>query len=166
MNRDPIGAYVDELRSELEARGVVDRRFLREVRAHLRDASRPAERRGEPTLEAQRRAVARFGSPSDVAASFAAVAAVGSAERTRRMRRLRVAGALTALALVGSAMSVAASVALDRPVFGMIVDDPPPRSRSATGGVVHRPPAARLVKLDPRTLRALPGRRLRIGAYL
>ena len=67
----PIAAYLDELAALLR-RGS-RRRILAEVRAHLLDATAADGRPGEAPEAAQVRAVARFGSPSEVARSFNAL---------------------------------------------------------------------------------------------
>jgi len=68
----PIAAYLDELRGLLPRRS--RRRVLAEVRTHLIDAA-AASGPGEDAEAAQARAVARFGSPTEVAAASTRCAA-------------------------------------------------------------------------------------------
>ena len=97
---NPIAAYLDELSRLLARRG--RRRVLAEVRGHLLDAAAAHRALGEDAEAAQRRAVARFGAPREVARQFNAVA--------RRSRRLvRRIGAVV-LACIASASLGTASV--------------------------------------------------------
>jgi hypothetical protein len=96
----PIAAYIDELSRLLVRRG--RRRVLAEVHMHLLDAAAARSALGEDAETAQCQAVARFGTPREVARQFNAVA--------RRSRRLvRRIGAVV-LACVASASLGTASV--------------------------------------------------------
>jgi len=89
-----IAAYLDELGGLLR-RGS-RRRILAEVRAHLLDAAAAGGVSGEAGDAAARRAVARFGSPLDVARQFNAV------RRRRRALPRRAAAVLLAGAATAS----------------------------------------------------------------
>jgi hypothetical protein len=95
----PIAAYLEEL-SGLLRRGARRRRILAEVRTHLLDAAAAAHEPGEEADAAQRRAVARFGSPPEVARAFNAIH-----RRRRALVRRAAAVVLTgvATASVGTA---------------------------------------------------------------
>ena len=88
----PIAAYLEELAALLR-RGTRRRRILAEVRTHLLDAAAAGCEPGEEAEVAQRRAVARFGSPPEVAGAFNAL---------RRRRRALVRRAAV-VAVVGVA---------------------------------------------------------------
>lgn len=91
----PIATYLDELAGMLR-RGR-RRRIVAEVRAHLLDAAAARAASGEDADAAQRLAVARFGSPAEVARAFNAL-------RPRRRPLLR------RLAAVGLTMAATASL--------------------------------------------------------
>jgi hypothetical protein len=55
---------------ELSARGLSDPKLVEEARGHLADATEDGQRRGLTRDEAEREAIARFGAPDVVAASF------------------------------------------------------------------------------------------------
>jgi len=63
---------VRQLDGELRKRFVVDAAILEEVRAHLADAVERERQQGRPAEDAEREAIARFGSAAVVAASYAA----------------------------------------------------------------------------------------------
>lgn len=67
-----LEGYVRELGRELARRGVRDRRVLGEARAHLEDAAAVFGRGGLPRQQAERRAIAAFGTAAEVAAATAA----------------------------------------------------------------------------------------------
>ena len=94
----PVERYLAELRPLLarRARG----RILAEVHAHLNEAAADRLARGETLEDAQRRAIARFGAPAEVARQFNALR-----RRPRTLVRRLVAVSLTcaASASVGSA---------------------------------------------------------------
>jgi len=93
MSGDRVDAYLSELNRELRMRWTPSARFLEETRGHLTDAIAAGERKGLSREEAEREALARFGSPGVVAARFAA-------ERSRRLEWLMLAPALlTGLAI-------------------------------------------------------------------
>jgi hypothetical protein len=91
----PVTAYLDELAHLLRRHD--RRRILAEVRTHLIDAAAAGRAPGEHDETAQHRAVARFGSPAEVAGAFNAV-------RRRRHRALprRAAAVLLASAATAS----------------------------------------------------------------
>jgi hypothetical protein len=69
----PIDAYLDQLLGEPSTRRPRElRRLLAEAEAHLRDDAAAAESEGASPAEAERLAVARFGSSHDLAAADAA----------------------------------------------------------------------------------------------
>jgi hypothetical protein len=115
----PIAAYLDELAALLR-RGR-RRRILAEVRGHLLDASAAGLDPGEGAEAAQQRAVARFGSPFEVARAFNAVR-----PRSRALPRRLAALALSmgAMASVGTATVWA-------------LEPGAPTARAATVHVVH-----------------------------
>lgn len=89
----PIAAYLQELGGLLHCRR--RRRIVAEIRAHLLDAAAAAREPDEDAQAAQRRAVARFGSPTEVASAF---------NRERRRNSLRaLARRGAAVALAGAA---------------------------------------------------------------
>ena len=90
----PIAGYLDELAALL--RRSARRRILAEVRMHLTDAADAAHVPGEGTEAAQRRAVARFGSPQEVARAFNAV------RRPRRALPRRAAAVVLASGAMAS----------------------------------------------------------------
>jgi hypothetical protein len=95
----PIAAYLEELAGLLR-RGARRRRILAEVRTHLLDAAAAGRERGEAAEAAQHRAVARFGSPPEVARAFNAI---GRRRRALVRRAAAVALAGVATASVGTA---------------------------------------------------------------
>jgi hypothetical protein len=105
--------------------------------------------------DAEQAAIDRFGSAAAVADSFARQRA---GVRTRRRRPL--AAIALAVAGVAAASAFAAVQALQKPVFGVLSAPTGSRSHSTSGAVVYTPPALTLVRIDPRTLRPLPGRRV------
>jgi hypothetical protein len=64
--------YLARLARELEVRGVTDPLIIEEARSHLADAIDGGLQRGVPCGVAEREAIARFGGPELVAATFAA----------------------------------------------------------------------------------------------
>jgi hypothetical protein len=64
--------YLARLARELSARGVTDPLIIEEARSHLADAIDAGRQRGVPSDVAEREAIARFGGPELVAATFAA----------------------------------------------------------------------------------------------
>jgi len=87
----PIAAYLEELSGLLRCGR--RRRIVAEVRSHLLDAAAAAREPDEDAQAAQRRAVARFGSPTEVARAFNA----------GRRRRSALARRAAAVALAGAA---------------------------------------------------------------
>jgi hypothetical protein len=68
---DAVEEYLDRLLVELRGRGRDVRRILAEVEGHLHDAMEAAMAEGLSVEDAERRALARFGSPAAVARRFA-----------------------------------------------------------------------------------------------
>ena len=71
MSRDPIQSYLHALRLRLMWRGLADADALAEVESHLREAVETGVERGLTLEEAEQQALARFGTVSTVAHSFA-----------------------------------------------------------------------------------------------
>jgi hypothetical protein len=69
---DEADGYLVRLARELSARGVSDPLIIEEARSHLADAIDAGRQRGMPPHVAEREAIARFGGPELVAATFAA----------------------------------------------------------------------------------------------
>jgi len=91
----PIAVYLDDL-GRLLRRGT-RRRVLSEVRGHLLDAADACRARGAAPLDAERRAVARFGTPAEVARAFNELARRRSgAALARRTGAVLLASAATA----------------------------------------------------------------------
>lgn len=65
-----IGAYLAELEDSLNVRLARQNRIVAEVGSHLREAASSEERRGAGREQAERRAIADFGPPQQLAASF------------------------------------------------------------------------------------------------
>lgn len=98
--RDPIEAYVAELRVELGRRGL-RRRLLKEVEAHLCEAVAVRIGGGAPPDEAAAAAVRSFGAPREVAAALAR-----EVPEVRRLPRVPVTAAGTAMAAVVITLAV------------------------------------------------------------
>jgi hypothetical protein len=64
-----IDSYLADLRRALRLRLLLRRRLLAEVEGHLRESAEELRRSGRPAEDAEREAVARFGSPEGVAAA-------------------------------------------------------------------------------------------------
>ena len=64
-----IDSYLADLRRALRSRLFLRRRLLAEAAAHLRESAEELRRSGRPAEDAEREAVARFGSPEPVAAA-------------------------------------------------------------------------------------------------
>lgn len=156
--RDPIEEYLGTLGDRLEVDAKRRRRVLREVRAHLQEAAARDEESGVKSTEARHRAVARFGAPDEVARRF-------HSELKAPPRRVgpRVAAAALACCAAAAGVAVTASLALERPVLGLLFDQERERVRQPGGGIVYRAPATTLVRIDARTLRPLGGLRLELG---
>jgi hypothetical protein len=69
---EPIEDYLDELLSRLRLPPRATRRLLAETEDHLLQAAEQAERAGASPVAAEREAVARFGTPAQVAAEASA----------------------------------------------------------------------------------------------
>jgi len=66
----PVERSLDELFDRLAGTGAAGRRSLAEAEDHLRTATAAAVAAGEPAEQAERGAVARFGSPASIAAQL------------------------------------------------------------------------------------------------
>ncbi len=162
MRRSPaIEAYLAELASELARHGLHDRRIAREARGHLYARARRFRREGERREQSERQAVACFGAAAEIARDLAAA---GEAPARRRKSMLRLSLALASALALATGGVVLGSVALDKPVFGILVSQAPTQQQAAKGGIVYTSTSSTLVKLDPRTLRPV-GERLRLGEW-
>jgi hypothetical protein len=88
-----IGAYADSLAAKLS----FDRSLQRCVRDEVEDHLREAVAAGDP-LEAQRRAIARFGDPQVIATQFALVSLAGQARKFGVTVILVISGVFLAMA--------------------------------------------------------------------
>jgi hypothetical protein len=95
-----IERYLDELFDRLAGQGATARRALAEAEDHLRAAAADAMARGLPAGQAERDAVARFGSPGVVARQLRSAAGGG-----RVSRAVSVAWLLAGLAVGGLGMA-------------------------------------------------------------
>jgi hypothetical protein len=123
----PIAAYLDELAGLLR-RGARRRRILAEVRTHLLDAAAAAREPGEEADAAQRRAVARFGSPPEVARAFNAI-------HRRRHALVRRAAAVTLAGAATASVGTATVWALEPGASGQA------RAAGQSHAAVHAQPA-------------------------
>jgi len=71
MTSRAVEAYLARLERELGKRGLRDARIVEEARGHLVDAMERGRQRGLSVEAAEEEAVARFGEPDAVAATFA-----------------------------------------------------------------------------------------------
>ena len=101
---DPVDAVVEDLAARLP-RGASRSRdgLLQEAHDGLRDAAEAYERAGWSPAEAARRAVADFGDPEDLAASYADEALRLEARRTSTVLAVGYLVVLAAWALLGAA---------------------------------------------------------------
>lgn len=117
-----INGYLLALNESLEVSLRSRRRIFWEVTEHLRQAAEEQERRGASAREAERRAIAAFGSPEDVAARFE-TGVIGRLDRclalsTRWLhRRAGEHSAGAVFAVVALALSLGAAVAAVGLVF-------------------------------------------------
>ena len=72
MNEDPLDSYLQDLDRELRRRGHADPEIIEETREHLVDSIAAAQLRGTAPEQATLSAIARFGSPNQIAAQFMA----------------------------------------------------------------------------------------------
>jgi hypothetical protein len=107
-----IAAYLNELAGALAFDPALASRVVTEAREHLADAA--AEGDGEDREEAERRAVARFGDPRELAAQFAAVSLARQAWRV---------GVVIVLAIVVALAMMKARLAWYALVQWTIADD-------------------------------------------
>jgi hypothetical protein len=84
-----IYSFLRALKHQLWLRGIFDPEYLEEVESHLLEAMEAGIRQGLSAVEAERRAVERFGSIKVVALGFAK-------ERKNRMQNLLLAAAVLA----------------------------------------------------------------------
>jgi hypothetical protein len=72
MKPTRLESYLDELRGELRARGLLKSRTIEEVGGHLADAVERLQREGRTPELAEREALERFGSAQELAGQFSA----------------------------------------------------------------------------------------------
>ncbi|HWB16324.1 MAG TPA: ADOP family duplicated permease [Vicinamibacterales bacterium] len=132
MSLTPLDEYLTALAKELRARGVSATEIVDEARGHLQDAIERGIRSGVPADVAERRALARFGTPSVVAAAyvrpaprrpFDALSAawdVTTAECRTAIRSLRSTPVFTAATLLTLALGIAASAAVFSVAYGVL----------------------------------------------
>lgn len=95
-----VAEYLDELTSELRFDPQLSRRVRREVEDHLCEAVLDEPVGGShgdavaDSCEAQRRAIARFGNPSDIARHYAPLSLLGQARRVGAMLIIAIAAIL------------------------------------------------------------------------
>jgi hypothetical protein len=89
MAEDQIRSYLRALRRRLWMHGIFDAEYLAEVESHLQEAVESGTRQGLSRIDAERRAVERFGPVDVVARGFAS-------ERKNRMQNLLLAVAVLA----------------------------------------------------------------------
>jgi hypothetical protein len=91
----PIADYLDVLARELIFDPPLSRRVRREVEDHLREvvAACPTE----PALEAERRAIGRFGNPAEIAAQYRAAALYARMKRSSALLIVAAAGVFFAM---------------------------------------------------------------------
>lgn len=92
-----ISTYLDALRGELRATARPRARILHEVADHLAEAAQWERERGAAPEEAERRAIARFGAPREVAHQFAPVLAASRARAVGRAQVVALAAVLGAM---------------------------------------------------------------------
>lgn len=148
--------YLRAVSRRLRVGRAVKRRALREIEDHVRQAAAREGEQGAGEDEAVRTAIDSFGSARAVADEFSAVHA------GRPSRRRYTIALVTACAVTLAGLTVAGA-RLDKPVFGILFDAQ--RSvRQPGGGIVYQPPAATLLRLNPRTLRPLTRSRVQLLA--
>jgi hypothetical protein len=91
----PIADYLDALARELAFDRPLARRVRREVEDHLREAATPCAT--ESTLEAERRAICRFGNPADIAGQYRAAALYARMRRSGGLLMAAAAGVFFAM---------------------------------------------------------------------
>jgi hypothetical protein len=115
---DAIEEYLDELFARLAGPPAEIRRVLAESEAHLRDAVDNELATGASRSEAERAAIARFGSPSDVAR------AVNHASAPARTVSVLAALAAPAMRMVAAGLiAIGVSAALARVLAGLTSSD-------------------------------------------
>ncbi|MEU7011940.1 permease prefix domain 1-containing protein [Streptomyces sp. NPDC046332] len=83
-SRDPIDAYVAELRSALHGPPRTTARLVEEVRGGLADTTEAYAREGTPYEDAVREAVREFGTPAELAPAFQRELTIAQARHTAR----------------------------------------------------------------------------------
>jgi hypothetical protein len=91
----PIADYLEALARELAFDPPLSRRVRREVEDHLREAA--AADPAEPALEAERRAVGRFGNPAEIAGQYRAAALYARMRRSGALLIIVAAGVFLAM---------------------------------------------------------------------
>jgi hypothetical protein len=94
-----VADYLDTLTRELSFDAALSRRVRREVEDHLCEAAAAAAQRGDGVIEAQRRAIAAFGDPRDIARGYAAPSLFRHTRRVGGTSILVVAGIFMAMKL-------------------------------------------------------------------
>ncbi len=131
--RDPIDAYVSELRSELRVPRWRRRRIVLEVRAHLLDAAEAERAAGVDAGVAAERALARFGFASEHAAQFNRVPRTRSVLLRRTLVPWLAAGVLTSMATATVWAFRPATPATHREALHAAIQHSPRRSVHAAG---------------------------------
>ena len=103
-----IEAFLAQLRKKLQGDPIVLERILAETEDHLGEAVEQLQASGLPPAEAERQAIAKFGSPSEIARSYLTEPDRQEKRRFRfaltRWRTLAAAGALVLLVFLGRAV--------------------------------------------------------------
>jgi len=94
-----ISSYLGVLQGELRAPSRPRARILHEVADHLVEAAQRERERGADPEEAERRAIARFGAPHEVARQFAPVLAVSRARAVGQAQVVALAAVFGAMLL-------------------------------------------------------------------
>jgi hypothetical protein len=119
---DLIDRYLAELRRALWGDPDLKERILWEVEDHLFEGTERERERGAPPEEAQRRVIARFGLPQDVAAWFAAeIAANGG--RTMRQKFTERAALVIWFAQAEAARLGESYVGTEHLLLGLVRED-------------------------------------------
>lgn len=134
MSTDPIGAYVRDLRCSLRLGAARRWRISREVRLHLESSVQDALARGETLQDAEREAIARFGSAEATATGF------NRLRRRRRvyLRRAAIVAVTVSATVVGGSATVWALVSPSTtPAAAHPMIAVPPRGLEAHQGIHH-----------------------------
>ena len=152
MSQDPIDRYVTRLGHALDLPRAVRRRVLQETEAHLRETAAALAADGLASDEAAKAAVERFGEVGEIARQIED----DRPPRSLPRRSLLVVALAGAFAVAGVAVAVTGS---DTP-YGIVVSAGPQQTNGLTQGG-----QAYAVRLDPRTLKPAPGRRVALGSF-